>query len=110
MSFMDKTKTTNKTAENITCGTKTADSTSKTFNLDGQHSIAGTYGWICPVCGRGVAPDQKYCGCRPQPTPIYPSYPVYPYWWYKVTCDTTGTTPDAVTTYTTTGVSTKVEV
>ena len=107
---MDKTETTNKTAESITYGTKTADSTSKTFNLGGQHSVAGTYGWICPICGRGVAPDQKYCGCRPQLTPIYPSYPVYPYWWYKVTCDTTGTTPDAATTYTTTGMSTKVEV
>lgn len=21
-------------------------------------------GWICPVCGRGVAPSEKYCECR----------------------------------------------
>ena len=89
MSFMDKTITTNKTAENITYKTKTADSTLKTFNLDGQHSVIGTYGWICPVCGRGVAPGQKYCGCRPQPMPVYPTYPTYPYWWYQVTCNTT---------------------
>lgn len=101
MSFMDKTITTNKTAENITYGTKTADSTSKTFNLGGQHSVAGTYGWICPVCGRGVAPGQKYCNCKPQVTPIYPIYTPYPYWWYQVTCNTAGPSPDLKTTYTT---------
>lgn len=98
MSFMDEVKS------------NTTTTGSHTVNLGGQHSVAGTYGWICPVCGRGVAPDQKYCGCRPQPIPIYQTYPVYPYWWYKVTCDTTGTTPDAATTYTTTGMSMKVEV
>lgn len=98
MSFMDEVKS------------NTTTTTDYKYSLGSQHSVAGTYGWICPVCGRGVAPDQKYCGCRPQPTPIYPSYPVYPYWWYKVTCDTTGTTSDAATTYTTTGMSTKVEV
>lgn len=21
-------------------------------------------GWVCPVCGRGVAPSEKYCECR----------------------------------------------
>ena len=94
MSFMDNTKTT----------TSTTSTTGYNYSLGEQDSVGGTYGWICPVCGRGVAPGQKYCGCRPQPTPIYP------YWWYKVTCDTTGTTPDAATTYTTTGMSTKVEV
>lgn len=99
MSFMDKTTT-----------TTTTTGTDCTFNLGGQHSVAGVYGWICPVCGRGVAPDQKYCGCKPQPMPVYPTYPTYPYWWYKVTCDTTDSTPDAATSYTTTSASTKVEV
>ena len=98
MSFMDEVKN------------NTTTTTDYKYSLGEQHSVAGTYGWICPVCGRGVAPDQKYCGCRPQPTPIYPTYPVYPYWWYKVTCDTTGTTPNASTTYTTTSISTKAEV
>lgn len=62
---MDKTETTNKTAENITYGTKTADSTSKTFNLGGQHSVIGTYGWICPICGRGNSPFTSTCPCKP---------------------------------------------
>ena len=73
MSFMDKTTTT-------TTGTDC------TFNLGGQHSTAGIYGWICPVCGRGVAPDQKYCDCKPRVYPVYPTYPTYPYWWYQTTC------------------------
>ena len=100
MSFMDKTKTT----------TSTTSTTGYNYSLGEQDSVGGTYGWICPVCGRGVAPGQKYCGCRPQPTPIYPAYPVYPYWWYKVTCNTTGSTPDASTVYTSNSTSTKVEV
>lgn len=24
---------------------------------------AGVKGWICPVCGRGVAPHVKFCPC-----------------------------------------------
>ena len=100
MSFMDKTKTT----------TSTTSTTGYNYSSGEQDSVTGTYGWICPVCGRGVAPGQKYCGCRPQPTPIYPAYPVYPYWWYKVTCNTTGSTPDASTVYTSNSTSTKVEV
>jgi len=102
MSFMDEVK--NDTTNNTTT------TSSYKFNLGGQHSVTGIYGWICPVCGRGVAPNQKYCGCRPQLTPVYPSYPVYPYWWYKVTCDTTGNPPNTATSYTTTSTSTKVEV
>ena len=84
MSFMDKTTT----------------NTEATINLGGQHSVGGVYGWICPVCGRGVAPGQKYCGCRPQPAPVYPSYPTYPYWWYQTTCDTSTGTPSTYTTNT----------
>ena len=100
MSFMDKTKTT----------TSTTSTTGYNYSLGEQDSVGGTYGWICPVCGRGVAPGQKYCNCKPQVYPIYPTYPVYPYWWYQVTCNTTGSTPDASTVYTSNSTSTKVEV
>ena len=99
MSFMDKTKT----------ATSTTGTTNYKYSLGEQHSVAGTYGWICPVCGRGVAPDQKYCNCKPQVYPIYPTYPVYPYWWYKATCSTTSDPSLTKATYTTSA-STKVEV
>ena len=99
MSFMDKTTT-----------TTTTTGTDCTFNLGGQHSTSGIYGWICPVCGRGVAPDQKYCDCKPRTYPVYPMYPTYPYWWYQTTCSTAGSTLDASTVYTSNSVSTKVEV
>ena len=92
MSFMDKT-------------TKTATSTSYTYNKTKPNN----YGWICPVCGRGVAPDQKYCNCKPQVYPIYPTYPTYPYWWYQTTCSTTSDPSLTKATYTTSA-STKVEV
>ena len=26
-----------------------------------------TYGWICPRCGKVLAPDVKECDCRPEP-------------------------------------------
>ena len=77
---------------------KSTTASNKTYSLGGQHSTSGMYGWICPVCGRGVAPHQKYCGCRPYVTPVYPAYPVYPYWWYQVTCDSTGKSPTSVST------------
>lgn len=50
-------------------------------------------GWICPVCGRGVAPNVKVCPCKSEP--IYVSHPIYPWiypscpdwwdWWKKIT-------------------------
>ena len=47
-------------------------------------------GWICPICGRGVAPNVKVCPCKSEPIyvsyPIYPwIYPSYPEWWKKIT-------------------------
>ena len=27
------------------------------------HSPRGEVGWICPVCGRGLAPSTSYCPC-----------------------------------------------
>lgn len=99
MSFMDKTKTT----------TSTTSTTGYNYSLGEQNSVAGTYGWICPVCGRGVAPSQKYCNCKPQVYPIYPTYPTYPYWWYQTTCSTTLDPSLTKATYTTSA-STKAEV
>ena len=100
MSFMDKTKTT----------TSTTSTTGYNYSLGEQNSVGGTYGWICPVCGRGVAPDQKYCNCKPQVYPIYPTYPIYPYWWYRTTCSAASDISNLKSTYTTTDTSTKVEV
>lgn len=92
------------------------DSTTKTYtvNLGKQDKdkkfggVSGTFtidetatppskdniGWICPVCGRGVAPTEKFCPCtirgkRVEINPIddYPStYPPnpYPIWWPQV--------------------------
>ena len=41
-----------------TTGTPT---TSKTIN---PPKIGGSYGWICPVCGRGNAPWNSCCPCK----------------------------------------------
>ena len=37
----------------------------KTTLLGGQHTTAGSYGWICPVCGRGLSPFTSMCPCKP---------------------------------------------
>ena len=38
-------------------------------------------GWICPICGRGVAPTEKYCNCKEvQPSPCIPYQPTGPSW------------------------------
>lgn len=97
MSFMDEVKN------------NTTNTTDYKLNLGGQHSVTGTYGWICPICGRGVAPDQKYCSCRPV-VYVPPVNPWYPTWWYQVTCNANSGTQDRTTTYTTTSASTKTEV
>ena len=66
-------------------------------------------GWICPICGRGVAPTVKVCPCKGEykyvPYPVYPwVYPSYPKWWSEITCkpNTTGTSPNIYTTTTST--------
>lgn len=35
--------------------------------------IMPLYGWVCPVCGAGLAPSTSVCPCR---APQYPQYTV----------------------------------
>ena len=41
-------------------------SNSVTFsNEDGNENKNGMiYGWICPVCGKGISPYISYCNCK----------------------------------------------
>lgn len=32
-----------------------------------KYSIDYNYGWICPRCGKVLAPDVKECNCKPEP-------------------------------------------
>ena len=35
------------------------------FNKDkNQTEKAMIYGWICPVCGKGISPYISYCNCK----------------------------------------------
>ena len=65
---------------------------SGTFTIDDTAQILpnDNKGWICPICGRGVAPNVKVCPCKSEPMyvpyPIYSwIYPSYPEWWKKIT-------------------------
>ena len=44
--------------EDLTGGT----SSSKSYG--NYHPPRGEVGWICPVCGRGLAPSTSYCPCN----------------------------------------------
>jgi len=67
-----------KTAE--VSGTATTDTTATFISKD-------NIGWICPICGRGVAPTEKTCPCKEneihQGDFPYPPNP-YPTWWPQV--------------------------
>ena len=34
-----------------------------------------TKGWICPICGRGVAPNVTVCPCQEESTNPWPTIP-----------------------------------
>lgn len=61
-------------------GTVTTDTTTTLFPKD-------NIGWICPICGRGVSPTEKFCPCKESETSQsdfpYPTNP-YPIWWPQV--------------------------
>ncbi len=63
--------------------TNTTTNCNKCKNYQPIESVKVSYGWICPRCGRGVAPDERVC---PECSPWFPT--VTPNWWY-----TTTTTP-----------------
>lgn len=82
-------------------GTFTIDETATPFSKD-------NIGWICPVCGRGVAPTEKFCPCTirgkrvatdpiddyPSIYPVYPwTYPTYPIWYGGPMCDAVNVWP-----------------
>ena len=45
----------------ITDSSTTGPTTSEITN---RPKIGGSYGWICPVCGRGNAPWNSCCPCK----------------------------------------------
>lgn len=50
--------------ENST-GVKMIDKDGQSVTLPLNYNIFPTReGWVCPVCGRGVAPDMTYCPCQ----------------------------------------------
>ena len=82
MSFMDKTKNKNNC---YTIGSGTAKPSY-------QMRTGGAYGWICPVCGRGLSPTTSYCPCNG-----WGNWNRWPEWWrtYPIWCGTTYTTTAA---------------
>lgn len=40
------------------------DGISSNHLYDNYHTPHGEVGWICPVCGRGLAPSTSYCPCH----------------------------------------------
>lgn len=73
---------------------------SGTFTIDDTAQILpnDNIGWICPVCGRGVAPSEKTCPCKEEykyiPYPVYPwTYPTYPIWYGGPMCDAVNVWP-----------------
>lgn len=99
MSFMDKMNSTSSNTIN-TNKTSTTSTATNVYNINStpKHN---KYGWICPVCGRGVSPDKDYCNCRGT------YQPYYPYWGPSVIyCGNTPATTLSVNDYITTSPAT----
>ena len=94
MSFMDKTKNKNKTctindSKTYTINDNYADSGTTTARTS-QISTFHNYGWICPVCGRGLSPTTSVCPCRLTYNWNFPNW--YPSWYPNVIyCDSSNT-------------------
>ena len=46
------------------CATSSSNTTSTTSSNKSENKNKMIYGWICPVCGKGVSPYTSYCNCK----------------------------------------------
>lgn len=46
------------------CATSSSNTTSTTSSNKSENKDKMIYGWICPVCGKGVSPYTSYCNCK----------------------------------------------
>ena len=46
------------------CTTSSSNATSTTSSNKSKNKDKMIYGWICPICGRGVSPYMSYCNCK----------------------------------------------
>ena len=46
------------------CTTSSSNTTSITSSNRSENKDKMLYGWICPVCGKGVSPYATYCNCN----------------------------------------------
>lgn len=46
------------------CTTSNSNTTSTTSSNRSENKDKMIYGWICPVCGKGVSPYTSYCNCK----------------------------------------------
>lgn len=46
------------------CATSNSNTTSTTSSNKSENKDKMIYGWICPVCGKGVSPYTSYCNCK----------------------------------------------
>jgi len=47
----------------------------KPENWEDKNKPTGPIGWVCPVCGKGLAPWARECGC------VQPQYVMVPTLW-----------------------------